>query len=151
MRKSLTLLLATISLAFLAARIQGAEYLYLANYNANTIAAFRISPNGSLTAVGSPAPTGQGPTAIAVNPSSTFLYVADLADNTVAAFNIAGNGSLTSQGVFATGIEPTNIAVDPKGKFLYTGNQGPDFFTPIHIADSCLPPMIRVESIRSES
>jgi YVTN family beta-propeller protein len=68
--------------------------------------------------------TGNGPTAIAVDPTSKFAYVVNRLDNTVSMYTIdSTTGNLTATGTIATGTEPFRIHFDPSGKFLYVTNE----------------------------
>jgi DNA-binding beta-propeller fold protein YncE len=74
---------------------------------------------------------GNGPTAIAVDPTSKFAYAVNRLDNTVSMFTIdASTGNLTLNltaanptGTIATGTEPFRINFDPTGKFVYVTNE----------------------------
>jgi 6-phosphogluconolactonase (cycloisomerase 2 family) len=75
---------------------------------------------------------GNGPTEIAVDPTSKFAYVVNRQDNTVSMFTIdadSGNLALNATaanptGTIATGTQPFRINFDPSGKFLYVTNEG---------------------------
>ena len=75
---------------------------------------------------------GNGPTAVAVDPSSKFAYMVNRNDNTVSMYTIdpiTGNLTLNATaanptGTIATGTEPFRIDFDPTGKFLYVTNEG---------------------------
>jgi 6-phosphogluconolactonase len=79
--------------------------------------------------------SGNGPTGIAVDPTSKFAYLVNRQDNTVSMYTIDPNsGNLTlntarsTTGVISTGTgsEPFRISFDRSGKFLYVANeQGP--------------------------
>ncbi|MGO9402571.1 MAG: lactonase family protein [Terriglobales bacterium] len=91
------------------------------------------STNGVLTP-NTPAfsAAGDGPTEIAVDPTSSFAYVVNRQDNTVSMFTIDPNtGNFTLNltatnptGTIATGTEPFRIDFDPTGKFVYVTNEG---------------------------
>jgi 6-phosphogluconolactonase (cycloisomerase 2 family) len=74
---------------------------------------------------------GNGPTAIAIDPTSKYAYVVNRSDNAVSMFTIDPNtGNLTLNastanptGTIATGIEPFRIDFDPTGKFVYVTNE----------------------------
>jgi YVTN family beta-propeller protein len=69
--------------------------------------------------------TGNGPTAVTVDPSSRFAYVTNRLDNTISMYIIDPNsGALTANGVIPTGNTPFHLAFDPSGKFLYVVNEG---------------------------
>jgi len=75
---------------------------------------------------------GNGPTAVAVDPTSRFAYVVNRLDNTVSMLTIdpnTGNLTLNSTATnptatIATGTEPFRIDFDPSGKFVYVTNEG---------------------------
>jgi 6-phosphogluconolactonase (cycloisomerase 2 family) len=104
-------------------------YLYVANFDANTISAYAIdSSNGALMQLaGSPySVTGTNPNPSQIVSAGNHLFVADFGTNSVDVFTItAGTGALT-EGVagspFATGTGPDSLAVDPTGAVLYTAN-----------------------------
>ncbi len=67
---------------------------------------------------------GNAPTAIALDPTSSFAYVVNRLDNTVSMYTIDPNtGNLTPAGIIATGTEPFRIGFDPSGKFVYVTNE----------------------------
>jgi 6-phosphogluconolactonase (cycloisomerase 2 family) len=81
-------------------------------------------------------PAGNGPTAIAVDPTSSFAYVVNRIDNTLTMYTInpdTGNLTLNSTktyptGIIAAGPMPYRIDFDSTGKFLYVTNEaGPAF------------------------
>jgi 6-phosphogluconolactonase len=75
---------------------QGA-LLFAANSGSNTVSAYVIdSTSGALGQVsGSPFPTGGvGPSAVAVDTTTSFVYVTEQASHDIAAFSIASNGAL---------------------------------------------------------
>jgi 6-phosphogluconolactonase len=75
---------------------QGA-FLFAANNGSNTVSAYVIdSATGALGQVnGSPFPTGGvGPSAVAVDTTTSFVYVTEQASHDIAALSIASNGAL---------------------------------------------------------
>jgi 6-phosphogluconolactonase (cycloisomerase 2 family) len=84
------------------------------------------STTGVLTANTPPAAwAGNGPTAVAVDPTSKFAYVVNRLDNTVSMFRIdQTTGNLLPNGTIATGVQPFRIDFDPTGKFVYVTNEG---------------------------
>jgi 6-phosphogluconolactonase len=104
----------------------GDETVAVSQYTVN-------SANGVLTQNStSGVSAGNGPTAIAVDPTSRFAYVVNRLDNTVSMYTIDANtGNLTLNSTatnptatIATGTEPFRIDFDPTGKFLYVTNEG---------------------------
>ena len=90
------------------------------------------STTGVLTPTGQIAfPSGNGPTAVVVDPTSKYAYVVNRADNTVSMFtidqvtgNLTPNATATNPtGTIATGSQPFRIDFDPSGKFLYVTNE----------------------------
>ncbi|MGC1872458.1 MAG: beta-propeller fold lactonase family protein [Acidobacteriaceae bacterium] len=75
--------------------------------------------------------SGNGPTEIAVDPTSKFAYVVNRQDNTLSMYTIdPGTGNLTlntaranATGTIATGDEPFRALFDLSGKFLYVANE----------------------------
>jgi 6-phosphogluconolactonase (cycloisomerase 2 family) len=86
-----------------------------------------LTPNNPAAAV-----AGNGPTEIAIDPTSSFAYVVNRGDNTVSMYTIdpvSGDLTLHStttnpSGTIATGEEPFRIDFDPSGKFVYVTNEG---------------------------
>ena len=83
------------------------------------------STSGVLTPNTPPAAwAGNGPTAVAVDPTSNFAYVVNRGDNTVSMFRIdQTTGNLLPNGTIATGVQPFRIDFDPTGKFVYVTNE----------------------------
>jgi 6-phosphogluconolactonase len=85
----------------------------------------RDSTTGVLTESAAAAVAGNGPTAVAVDPTSHFAYVVNRMDNTVSMYTIdSATGNLTPNGTIAAGTEPFRIDFDPSGKFVYVTNEG---------------------------
>jgi 6-phosphogluconolactonase (cycloisomerase 2 family) len=99
----------------------------------NAVAQYTVnSTTGVLTESSSYAvSTGSGPTAIAIDPTSSFAYVVNRPDNTVTMYTIdptTGNLTLNKTvtnptATIATGAEPFRIDFDPSGKFVYVTNE----------------------------
>jgi 6-phosphogluconolactonase (cycloisomerase 2 family) len=113
----------------------GGHFLFVANQGlqcdptSGTISVFAIN-NATLTEVpGSPfrsseplAPSGTGPSGLAVTPDGKFLYVSDQYDNTVTTFSVDASGVLTRGPVVPVGTSPSAMAISPNGGFLYVAN-----------------------------
>ena len=100
--------------------------LYAANAGTNTVAAFTLAGDGSLTALaGSPfAVGGSGPVAVALSPAGDFLFVANESSDQVSVFDVAGDGTLSNEQLFTVGDEPVDLdlATSPSGVLgLYVG------------------------------
>jgi len=96
--------------------VAAGQHLYATNSVTNSVAAFDINADGSLTTIpGSPFPTiGTRPNAIAASADGSRLFVADLVSNNVAVFDIANNGalSLVLGAPFAVAAGPLDAAID---------------------------------------
>ena len=115
-----------------------ALYLYVANHDSNTIAAFTIGTNGQLSAGKTYSTPGSEPLALAVNATGTLLFVVDyyqagFSDATpgpgaLVVYPINSDGSLgspvgTSGAAFAPlQCFPGGVAVSADGKFAYATN-----------------------------
>ena len=105
------------------------KFLYVADFNSNTVSGYAIDASGGLSAVpGSPFPSGTFPIAVAVDPSGKFLYSANYESNDVSGYTIsATTGRLTTMASspFKAGpAGPHAVAVDPTGQFLLVGISG---------------------------
>jgi len=111
--------------------------LFIANSGDNTITAYGINSDGSVTAQGSAVPAGQLPVALAADPSGKFLFVANQGtfgnntSGTVSVFSIqgtsltpvAGSPFPTELPSDVTGTGPAAVVASPTGNFLYVANQ----------------------------
>jgi len=102
-------------------------YLYTANFGDNSISAFTIGADGSLTGI-SGFPIGEtfvAPRALFIDNSGKYLFVANLGSANLAAYGIGSDGGLTllTNSPFATGSQPSFITSDSTGKYLFVGNQ----------------------------
>jgi 6-phosphogluconolactonase len=98
------------------------RFVYVVNNSSgavtiNSVSAYRIEQNGSLTSVkGSPFQTGGiGPLLAAVDLFGRFLYVTNFQSSNVSAFRIQADGGLAPVvgSPFPTGLNPRGIAVSP--------------------------------------
>lgn len=100
-----------------------ANRLYACNSVSNSVAAFDIESDGSLTTIpGSPFPTlGNAPNGIAINSGGTRLFVANQNSNNVAVFDIASNGALTHvlSSPFSVASRPVDLAIDTANSLLF--------------------------------
>lgn len=100
-----------------------AQRLYAANSVSNSVSAFDIEPDGSLTTIpGSPFPSlGSAPNGIAINSGATRLFAANMNSNNVAVFDIASNGALTHVlgSPFAVASRPVDLAIDTAASLLF--------------------------------
>jgi len=74
---------------------------------------------------------GTLPTAIAIEPTSTYVYVTDGIQSNVYGYQIAGGGATAgnltaltnSPFVPGAGTYPVNLTIEPRGKYLFTANK----------------------------
>jgi 6-phosphogluconolactonase len=115
-----------------------AHFLFVANQGSQidpasgTVSVFSIQSGGLTEVAGSPfrvaalsAPSGPGPSAVAVTPDGKFLFVANQFDGTVSSFAVDGtSGALTPGPIVPAGTAPSGMAITPDGGFLYVSNAG---------------------------
>ena len=103
--------------------------LYATNSITNSVAAFSISDDGTLTAVpGSPFPTlGTKPNGIAASNDESLLFVTNFQSNTVSVFQVAVNGALTlvSGSPYAVAVSPLGTVLDSPDSLLFVSQTSP--------------------------
>ena len=113
----------------------GGHFLFVVNQGlqcnpaSGTISVFAISDKTLAEVPGSPfpsaaplAPSGTGPSGVAVTPDGKFLYVANQYDNTVTTFSVDGSGALSQGLVAPVGTAPSALSITRDGGFLYVAN-----------------------------
>ncbi len=109
---------------------QAGRYAYIANQQSSDISAVGISAasgsgsTGILTRItGSPFPSGNILTAMAIEPNGNYLYAISNNTSAIEVFTISVGGALiqTLKSI-ATGTGPVAIAIHPSGKYLYVAN-----------------------------
>ena len=101
-------------------------HLYTANKIDNSISAFTVNSDNSLTLISTTGGTFTGPVALFIDKSGKYLYAANSqSSGNLAGFSIGSDGGLTllASSPFATGSQPNFIAGDSNGKYLFVGNQ----------------------------
>jgi 6-phosphogluconolactonase (cycloisomerase 2 family) len=104
-------------------------FAYVSNQRDNTISAYLVSADGTLTPLpASPFPGGSDPAGLAVDPSGKFLYVANVLADTVSGYAIAPDGDLSPipGSPFPAASGAVSVAIDPTGNFLYIPSCGAD-------------------------
>ena len=106
----------------------GGSHLYTANKIDNSISAFTINADQSLTLISTTGePTASsGPVALFIDKSGKYMYVANAqSSGQLAAYSIGSDGGLTllTNSPFATGSQPIVVTGDSSGKYLFVGNQ----------------------------
>jgi len=104
----------------------GGTHLYTANKIDNSISAFTVNGDNSLTLISTTGETSTGPVALFIDKSGKYLYAANSqSSGNLAAFSIGSDGGITllANSPFATGAQPNSIAGDSSGKYLFVGNQ----------------------------
>lgn len=101
--------------------------LYVTNNADNTISAFQINSNGSLTLLGNPVFSGGNlPTGITVNKQGTRLFVANVGSDSIASFVLDKNGypfQQVNNSPFIVGNGPIDMELNPNGNILYVNLQ----------------------------
>jgi 6-phosphogluconolactonase (cycloisomerase 2 family) len=111
------------------------HFLFVANQglqidpNSGTVSVFAVSNTSLAEVPGSPfvvaapgAPSGTGPSGVAVTPDGKFLYVSNQFDSTVSKFSVDSAGVLTRGPVVPVGTTPATLAITADGGFLYVAN-----------------------------
>jgi 6-phosphogluconolactonase len=107
-----------------------AGYVYITNNGEGTVSEFSRQGDGSLNflRVAKAGPMN-GPTGIAIDPSSRFLYVANEGDGRIYQFSIkrdTGDLAMVGEGSVDDGAasRPQQITISPRGDFVYVTNSG---------------------------
>ncbi|MGA8058322.1 MAG: beta-propeller fold lactonase family protein [Candidatus Binataceae bacterium] len=105
-------------------------YVYITNNGEGTVSEFSRGADGNLNFLRT-AKVGavNGPTGIAIDPSSRFLYVANEGDGRIHQLRIkrdTGDLTMIGEGAVNDGSasRPQQIAISPHGDFLYVTNSG---------------------------
>jgi 6-phosphogluconolactonase (cycloisomerase 2 family) len=101
-------------------------HLYTANKIDNSVSAFNINSDNSLTLISTTGETFTGPVGLFIDKSGKYLYVANSqSSGNLAGFSIGSDGDLTLlvNSPFATGSQPSFVTGDAAGKYLFVGNQ----------------------------
>ena len=100
------------------------KFAYVSNMGANTISAYQINSDGTLTDLGTAA-TGNFPTSVVtvLVGSLEFAYATNSFDGTISVYQINSDGTLATETAVTAGTYPTSVTVDPSGKFAYATNE----------------------------
>ncbi len=105
---------------------KGAEILYVANANRNTVSVFETSEGKPVETIGTAidpnAPPGSTPSSLALTPDEELLFVANANTNDVAVVNVKALGESKPLGFIPAGWYPTSVRVARDGKTLYIAN-----------------------------
>lgn len=113
--------------------------LYTANKIDNSISAFTINSDNSLTLISTIGETYTGPVSLFIDKSGMYLFVANQqTSGNLAAFSIGSNGALTvlANSPFATGAQPIFVTGDSSGNYLFVGNQTTPVIESFNLATS---------------
>jgi len=103
------------------------EYIFINNYQSNTVSSYTVdSATGDLAVVNT-VPSDTYPWKSVTNPAGTYLFVASqqgdpLVPDTITVYSIDQNtGAITEipGSPFSSGLEVTDLDIHPNGKFLY--------------------------------
>ena len=104
------------------------RFAVVSNLGDNTISAFTVGADGSLTSAGTAVMAGMNPADLIIDPTGRFVYAVNRGDGTLSAYSLdQTTGQLTSFRVPGTpnGLaRPTALAMDPSGLFFYVANSG---------------------------
>jgi 6-phosphogluconolactonase (cycloisomerase 2 family) len=103
------------------------KFAYVANAGSDDVSGYSVSAtSGALTALATgPFAAGDGPNAVAVDPSGRFAYAANRNVGTVSVYQVnATTGELTAGTAVSAGTNPQSISIDPSGRFVYVANVG---------------------------
>jgi 6-phosphogluconolactonase len=105
-----------------SAEAQTHEFVYVANWNTDSVSGYSVDERGQLTPVaGSPFAAGDSPDQVTLDAAGPYLHVSDRNSKSISAYEIHASGELTAVAgsPFATYLIPGALAADPKGRFLY--------------------------------
>jgi 6-phosphogluconolactonase len=122
--------LPTGSMPFAIAITPSLNTLFIDNNASNSISAYTINSDGSLTAASGTTSTGTMPMGMAIDPAGKFLFVANQGSSNISVFSINGTSLTEVAGSPFTTIPPgttvptlpTAVAVSGTGNFLYVAN-----------------------------
>lgn len=127
-------LLATVPIAVLNSctsannsTITGTGFMWVATQGDQMVRSYTInSSSGAVSQVGSAAPSGVNPLAMAITPKGDALFVVNNGDTAISAYTVNSDGSLAQATCSncSTGSNPVALAMDPTGAFLFVANQG---------------------------
>lgn len=106
------------------------QLAYVANYDSNSVSAYKIETNGALTQIncgsgcsGVDFTAGSNPVSIAIDPTGQYVYAANNQANTVTTYTLSNaNGALVQGADIATGTAPLSLATSTDGVELYATN-----------------------------
>jgi 6-phosphogluconolactonase (cycloisomerase 2 family) len=100
------------------------KYLYVTNFNGDTVSQYSIAAaDGALSSRNTvDTALSDQPIAVTVDPSGKYAYVTANSGNNVRRFGIGSDGTLSFLGTVATGNQPQGIAFDRGGRFAYVAN-----------------------------
>lgn len=91
------------------------DYLYVANYNAGTVAVIDTQDFELIKTIA----VGDGPWGVAVGSDGDYVYVSNSLDDTV---TVIGTSDNLVQGTYTTGNQPMGVAAPKYGAFAYVVN-----------------------------
>lgn len=91
------------------------KYLYVSNRGADTLVAFTVESDGTVSKLSEVPSGGKTPRCFAIDASGSWMVVANQDDGTVVTFAIGSDGKLTKTGSPITGLQqPTAVAIVAK-------------------------------------
>jgi len=99
------------------------NFVYVTDFQNNTVVGFAFDSNGALTSIpGQFVTVGTGPNVVFSPPAADFLYVGNFYSNDIYEYVINSDGSLTpvtGTAILGTGTGPTAMLTDPNAKYVY--------------------------------
>jgi 6-phosphogluconolactonase (cycloisomerase 2 family) len=95
-------------------------FLYTVCSGSNSIYAYEVLPNGTLSTLGGFSSAGSAPWGATSHPSGDYMYAANFGSGSVTSFFVAPNGALTQVGSAGMG-QHIEIKMNPAGTFIYAG------------------------------
>jgi len=126
---------ATGNMPFAIALTPSLNTLFLDNNASDTVSAYTINSDSSLSAVSAaPTKTGSMPVGMAIDPAGKFLFVANEGSSNISVYSINGTSLMEIAGSPFTTIPagttvatlPTAVVVSSSGNFLYVANNFTD-------------------------
>jgi 6-phosphogluconolactonase (cycloisomerase 2 family) len=105
--------------------LPGDGYIYVTNSSLKNIEGFAVGATGTLTSIGIPFATGNGPNPVTFDAAGHFAYVSNQTDSSIFVYSVNGTtGALAEIQAdrMTTGISPTAVSLTADGKFAYVLN-----------------------------
>ena len=105
----------------------GTAFMFVTTQADKKITPFTLDlTSGNVTANGDAQPTGDGPSALLLDPTGQVAFVLNSTSGDISVYNVKKDGTLTAvSGTTSTGApNPVAMSMDAAGKFLFVANRG---------------------------